>query len=110
MFERFNSLNFFNIKYNIWFYVDFSNYQISIVKYNFFLQGKKFFNNFSNIDEGEVSDEDEVVDVSNEFVKFFKKDSGYKIKFSQEFLVCVGFKVVGFKGVEEFINLSKKIL
>lgn len=76
----------------------------------FFLQGKKFFNNFSNIDEGEVSDEDEVVDVSNEFVKFFKKDSGYKIKFSQEFLVCVGFKVVGFKGVEEFINLSKKIL
>lgn len=76
----------------------------------FFLQGKKLPNNLSNTDEGEVSDEDEAADVSNESVKPPKKDSGHKIKLSQEFSACVGFKAVGFKGVEESINSSKKIL
>lgn len=57
-----------------------------------------------------MSDEDEAADVSNESVKPPKKDSGHKIKLSPEFSACVGFKAVGFKGVEESINSSKKIL
>lgn len=68
------------------------------------IKGKKLPNNLSNTDEGEVSDEDEAADVSNESVKPPKKDSGHKIKLSPEFSACVGFKAVGFKGVEESIN------
>lgn len=68
------------------------------------IKGKKLSGNLSNTDDGEVSDEDEAADVSNESVKPPKKDSGHKIKLSPEFSACVGFKAVGFKGVEESIN------
>lgn len=101
--QRLNSLNSFNITL--------VTILTITIKHNFFfLQGKKLSGNLSNTDDGEVSDEDEAADVSNESVKPPKKDSGHKIKLSPEFSACVGFKAVGFKGVEESINSSKKIM
>ncbi|XP_061182848.1 1-phosphatidylinositol 4,5-bisphosphate phosphodiesterase eta-1-like isoform X2 [Saccostrea echinata] len=68
------------------------------------IKGKKLQYSHSSTDEGEVSDEDEAADVSNEAVKTPSKNCDHKIKLSPEFSDCVGFKAVGFKGIEESIN------
>ncbi|XP_055996618.1 1-phosphatidylinositol 4,5-bisphosphate phosphodiesterase eta-2-like isoform X3 [Ostrea edulis] len=68
------------------------------------IKGKRLPRTHSSGEEGEVSDEDEAADVSNEAVQPPKKKSDHKIKLSPDFSERVGFKAVGFRGIQESLN------